>query len=81
MEFFCIRTMIRNANFSSDKMNIIIKNSIDNITKCDIIFIEIKKMWKPKTVATIQLVTKILRLFNLNYSEPICCSRRLTFSL
>ena len=35
--------MIRNANFSSDKMNIIIKNSIDNITKCDIIFIEIKK--------------------------------------
>lgn len=57
--------MIRNANFSSDKMNIIIKNSIDNITKCDIIFIEIKKMWKPKTVATIQLVTKILRLFNL----------------
>ena len=46
-------------------MNIIIKNSIDNITKCDIIFIEIKKMWKPKLVATIQLVTKILRLFNL----------------
>lgn len=57
--------MIRNANFSSDKMNIIIKNSIDNITKCDIIFIEIKKMWKLKTVATIQLVTKILRLYNL----------------
>lgn len=44
MEFFCIRTMIRNANFSSDKMNIIIKNSIDNITKCDIIFIEIKNV-------------------------------------
>ena len=44
MEFFCIRTMIRNANFSSDKMNIIIKNCIDNITKCDIIFIEIKNV-------------------------------------
>mgnify|MGYP000062072815 len=25
-------------------MNIIIKNSIDNITKCDIIFIEIKNV-------------------------------------
>nr|DAU86634.1 MAG TPA: hypothetical protein [Caudoviricetes sp.] len=36
--------MIRNANFSFDKMNIIIKNSIDNITKCDIIFIEIKNV-------------------------------------
>ena len=36
-------------------------------------------MWKPKTVATTDNVYTYLRLFNLNYSEPICCSRRLTF--
>lgn len=36
-------------------------------------------MWKPKTVATTDNVYTYLRLFNLNYSEPICSSRRLTF--
>lgn len=29
-------------------------------------------MWKPKTVATTDNVYTYLRLFNLNYSEPIC---------
>ena len=28
-------------------------------------------MWKPKTVATTDNVYTYLRLFNLNYSEPI----------
>ena len=70
--------MVRNANFSFDKMNIIIKNSIDNITKCDIIFIEIKNV-ETKDGCHDTNSYYDMRLFNLNYSEPICCSRRLTF--
>lgn len=62
--------MIRNANFSSDKMNIIIKNSIDNITKCDIIFIEIKNV-ETKDGCHDTNSYYDMRLFNLNYSEPI----------
>lgn len=50
-------------------MNIIIKNSIDNITKCDIIFIEIKNV-ETKDGCHDTNSYYDMRLFNLNYSEP-----------
>lgn len=70
----CVIILIASENIS---MIIIIKY-IDFSLNCDIIFIEIKNV-ETKDGCHDTNSYYDMRLFNLNYGEPICCSRRLTF--
>ena len=63
-------------------MNIIIKNSIDNITKCDIIFIEIKKCGNQRRLPQLIMFTLIWDyLISIIVSQSVAADGSLFISI